>query len=213
MPIFQLLDRRVLQAALRANRRWDRPLPIGLEIAALTLACRGATVGSPPIWAMDLVRCICEAHGRPVPTFKWRRREKNYSTGHCSRTRIVVTTGPDPRKAKMTLLHELGHWIVGPEHWHDDTFWDMCLKLYQDNGISREEYLPMLCYAGARRALARNGWRGLWYAPDEASRPCPETGGYAPPPGSNCGIRPNVTTSASCGLAHSPKVLPSGSIV
>ena len=71
--------------------------------------------GSAAGWARELALRACAEAGVPPPdVLRWRRADRELSTGltrQQSRS-IAVTAGRDPRDARHTLLHELGHWLT-----------------------------------------------------------------------------------------------------
>lgn len=91
-----------------------------------------------PAWAEDLAAEVTAKYGgdKPPIAINWRRsRDNAKSTGRARFDRIVVTAGSERRDQRLVLLHELAHWIVGPECWHDATFWDMAWKLYREYNV------------------------------------------------------------------------------
>ena len=80
-----------------------------------------------------------------MPILRWRRRDRTGSSGvtrHGSGT-VSVSAGTDEVDARVTLLHELAHWI-GPAplrrrrrriaH-HDARFWTDAFALYATHGV------------------------------------------------------------------------------
>lgn len=109
-----------------------------------------------PSWARELVREVCEGAGVAQPLLRWRRAARNASTGlaRISAGTVAVTAGTDELDQRLTLLHELAHWL-GPRprrrrrrvaH-HDAGFFRMAFELYRRHGIRADE------------ALAREGGR------------------------------------------------------
>lgn len=101
-----------------------------------------------PAWAAALVREVCAAAGRPEPTVRWRNAARPNSSGVTRPTlgQITVTAGADPLDQRLTLLHELAHWLAPPAprrrrraaH-HDLTFYRVAFGLYQTHGIPAAE--------------------------------------------------------------------------
>jgi hypothetical protein len=125
-----------------------------------------------PAWAVELTTSVCEAAGRPLPILRWRRRDRVGSSGvtrHASGT-VSVTAGSDETDARITLLHELAHWI-GPApvrrrrariaH-HDARFWTDAFALYARHGIPPVEALRLesLRYPSSLRHAYRLGVPG-----------------------------------------------------
>lgn len=98
-----------------------------------------------PAWASSLVRDICADAGVEPPRLAWRRRSRPASSGvarHAAGT-VSVVAGSDEVDQRLTLLHELAHWIVGAParprrgrvaH-HDAAFYAAAFRLYRRHGI------------------------------------------------------------------------------
>jgi hypothetical protein len=74
--------------------------------------------GSTPDWARRLVLGVCEeARVSPPDVFRWRRADREISTGLTRRKArsIAVSAGRDLHDARHTLLHELAHWLAPDE--------------------------------------------------------------------------------------------------
>ena len=109
-----------------------------------------------PAWANDVVREVCSDAGVPLPSLRWRRAPRPASSGVTRRTgaSIAVTAGTDELDQRLTLLHELAHWLGLPprrrrgrvQH-HDARFYATAFGLYRRHGIPDAE------------ALAREGGR------------------------------------------------------
>lgn len=103
-----------------------------------------------PAWATRLVEEVCAAAAQPQPAVRWRRASRLASSGVARRTSgtISVTAGTDELDQRLTLLHELAHWI-GP--WprrrrgrtlhHDGAFYAAAFGLYRAHGIPDAEVL------------------------------------------------------------------------
>lgn len=109
-----------------------------------------------PSWARELVREVCEGAGVPQPLLRWRRAARSASTGLARVTTgtISVTAGTDELDQRLTLLHELAHWLGprsrrrrGRDSHHDGAFFQIAFELYRRHGIPADE------------ALAREGGR------------------------------------------------------
>ncbi len=103
-----------------------------------------------PAWAAELVWEVCAAAARPVPAVHWRRGRRSASSGVTRKMAgtIAVTAGTDELDQRLTLLHELAHWI-GPRprrhrgrtlH-HNAAFYAIAFDLYRAHGISDAEAL------------------------------------------------------------------------
>ena len=109
-----------------------------------------------PEWAAALVSEVCAAAGRPEPTVRWRKAARPNSSGitRPALGQITVTAGTDPLDQRLTLLHELAHWLAprAPRRrrrtaHHGLTFYGVAFGLYQTHGIPAAE------------AIAREGGR------------------------------------------------------
>jgi len=119
-----------------------------------------------PAWALEIVREVCEAAGVPLPTLRWRRSERSYSSGSTRwwEGTIAVTAGRDEVDRRVTLLHELAHWIAprrrrrrGRVAHHDAAFYATAFALYRRHGVSDADALARegRCYPSSLRfALA-----------------------------------------------------------
>lgn len=67
-----------------------------------------------PAWARELVAVACAEHGSVAPRLSWRRRARPTSSGVTRRDdgRIGIVAGKDPIDQRLTLLHELAHWLT-----------------------------------------------------------------------------------------------------
>ncbi len=103
-------------------------------------------IGRAPGWVMDLVTAVCgDAAVEPPAVVRWRERPGVRSSG-VTRSRlksISVSAGSDPLDVRMTLLHELAHWISPagrgtrrrPARHHGLRFYATAFALYRANGI------------------------------------------------------------------------------
>lgn len=97
-----------------------------------------------PAWAARLVEEVCAVAGVPQPRLLWRRAARIASTGLARVTlgTISVTAGTDELDQRLTLLHELAHWL-GPRFrrrrgrvvHHDAAFFATAFELYRRHGI------------------------------------------------------------------------------
>jgi len=97
-----------------------------------------------PEWARTLVETVCAGASRSEPQLSWRRRQRPTSSGVTRRSdeSISLVAGSDPLDQRLTLLHELAHWL-GPlprrrrrrvAH-HDAAFYALAFDLYRRHGI------------------------------------------------------------------------------
>ena len=137
-----------------------------------------------PQWVAELVRDVCAAAARPVPAVHWRRARRSASSGVTRQMAgtIGVTAGTDELDQRLTLLHELAHWI-GPRprrhrgrtvH-HDAAFYAIAFDLYRAHGIPDAEVLAREGgpHPGAlrhARALGISGADAAWRVHRETLR-------------------------------------------
>jgi hypothetical protein len=71
---------------------------------------------SPPTWAEALVARVCADAGVAPPRLAWRQRRGEHSTGVARHGdgSIAVRAGRDALDQRLTLLHELAHWLTPP---------------------------------------------------------------------------------------------------
>jgi hypothetical protein len=129
-----------------------------------------------PEWATRLVTQVCAAAAVPQPVVRWRRARRSASSGVTRRTAgtISVTAGSDDLDQRLTLLHELAHWLAplprrrrGRVAHHDAAFYATAFELYQAHGIPDAE---VLAREGGRypsalrhaRALGMGGADAAW---------------------------------------------------
>jgi hypothetical protein len=137
-----------------------------------------------PAWARGLVHEVCDGAGVPPPLLRWRRAARSSSSGVARVTAgtISVTAGTDELDQRLTLLHELAHWL-GPRprrrrgrvvH-HDAAFFQIAFELYRRHGVPADEALAR---EGGRhpsalrhaRAMGVPGADAAWRAHREALR-------------------------------------------
>jgi len=137
-----------------------------------------------PRWATDLVHEVCAAASTSEPALRWRRARRSASSGVTRRSlgSVSVSAGTDELDQRLTLLHELAHWL-GPVprrggrrvlH-HDARFYGVAFDLYRRHGIPDVE---VLAREGGRypsalrhaRALGIPGADGAWQTRHEALR-------------------------------------------
>jgi len=97
-----------------------------------------------PAWARALVLAVCAEADVPTPRLVWRHRDRPMSSGVTRRhaSAIAVTAGSDPMDQRVTLLHELAHWLApvarrrrGRVAHHDRAFYDIAFALYQRHEV------------------------------------------------------------------------------
>jgi hypothetical protein len=109
------------------------------------------TSPATPAWAVELVHAVCaEARIEPPARLSWRRRASPQSTGVARRAEgaIAVRAGTDERDQRLTLLHELAHWITPwPQRrrtiHHGAAFYRTAFALYGRHGLSPDEALKL----------------------------------------------------------------------
>jgi hypothetical protein len=101
-------------------------------------------VAEAPAWARDLVRQVCAEAGIAEPRLAWRRRDRPTSSGVTRPTQgnVALSAGRDPLDQRLTLLHELAHWVTplrrrrrGRVAHHDAAFYAAAFGLYARHGI------------------------------------------------------------------------------
>ena len=108
---------------------------------------------SAPRWAVELVDAVCAEAGISPPRIRWRVRRAVASTGvaRASEGSIAVRAGSDPVDQRLTLLHELAHWIAPPSgrrrgrrsvH-HGSRFYAVAFDLYRRHGIADADALRL----------------------------------------------------------------------
>lgn len=137
-----------------------------------------------PAWATQLVRDACSAAAVPEPAVGWRRARRSASSGVTRRAAgtISVNAGTDELDQRLTLLHELAHWVGPQPHrrrgrvaHHDADFYATAFDLYRAHGIPDAE---VLAREGGRypsalrhaRALGIAGADAAWRSRREALR-------------------------------------------
>lgn len=98
-----------------------------------------------PAWARELVATTCAEAGVAPPRVSWRLRDRVASSGVTRRTSgsVSVAAGSDPLDQRITLLHELAHWLTLPAtrqgrrmaH-HDASFYRVAYRLYARHGVT-----------------------------------------------------------------------------
>jgi hypothetical protein len=108
-------------------------------------------VKAPP-WASDLADAVCASAGVAPPRLTWRHRSGEPSTGltQVDAGVIAVRAGRDPVDQRLTLLHELAHWLVpsrrrsrGRAQHHGRAFYRVAFELYRHHGIPAADALRL----------------------------------------------------------------------
>ena len=105
-----------------------------------------------PAWALELVDVVCADANVPPPRLAWRRRAGEASTGVTRRHdgMIAVRAGADPMDHRLTLLHELAHWLApaqrvrrGRSTHHGRAFYAIAFGLYRRHGLTDADALRL----------------------------------------------------------------------
>ena len=105
-----------------------------------------------PGWAHDLVVSVCADAGVEPPRLAWRRRAGAHSTGVTRRHdgHVAVRAGTDELDQRLTLLHELAHWLSpmparrrGRSVHHGRSFYSIAFELYRRHGIPDADALRL----------------------------------------------------------------------
>ena len=97
-----------------------------------------------PAWARSLVLEVCAQADAPLPRLSWRTRDRPTSSGVTRRAddAITLVAGTDPLDQRLTLLHELAHWLTplprrrhGRARHHDAGFYARAFDLYRRHGV------------------------------------------------------------------------------
>jgi hypothetical protein len=103
-----------------------------------------------PAWAARMVDEVCTAAGVSPPLVRWRHAARSASSGVARTTvgTVSVTAGTDLLDQRLTLLHELAHWLGPRPHrrrgriaHHDGAFFERAFELYRRHGIPDSEAL------------------------------------------------------------------------
>jgi hypothetical protein len=107
---------------------------------------------TPPAWARELVSLVCADAAVDAPRLLWRERRGGPSTGVARRSEgtIAVRAGSDPLDQRLTLLHELAHWIApaAPRRGrravhHGRAFYSVAFELYRRHGVPAADALRL----------------------------------------------------------------------
>jgi len=106
---------------------------------------------TPPVWANELVAIVCADATVIQPHLAWRRRTGVQSTGITRRHdgMIAVRAGSDEVDQRLTLLHELAHWLTPASlpgrrtiH-HGRGFYEIAFELYRRHGVTDADALRL----------------------------------------------------------------------
>ncbi len=104
-----------------------------------------------PTWAKNIIRTVERQKRRRQPEVVWQTTRKTHGTaGSADSTSIFIREGRSRLNAKMSLLHELSHWLSDEEDGHTHEFWLQAWALY------RQFRIPM-GYALDIESLYRQG--------------------------------------------------------
>jgi hypothetical protein len=107
---------------------------------------------SAPDWALDLMTSVCADAGVPPPTLQWRIRRGPHSTGVTRRHLglVAVRAGADELDQRLTLLHELAHWLAPKARdrrrravHHGRAFYAVAFELYRRHGLAASDALRL----------------------------------------------------------------------
>jgi hypothetical protein len=107
---------------------------------------------TPPGWAAGIVAVVCRDAGLAAPRLTWRRRAGGHSTGLTRRAdgTIAVRAGSDALDQRLTLLHELAHWLApvegsrrGRTTHHGRAFYEIAFTLYRCHGLPDADALRL----------------------------------------------------------------------
>jgi hypothetical protein len=125
---------------------------------------------SAPAWALDLVASVCADAVVPPPRLLWRTRHGEASTGVARRADgiVAVRAGSDPLDQRLTLLHELAHWLTpanrrrGRSVHHGRAFYAIAFALYRRHDLGDADALRLESarYRSALRHAAELGVDG-----------------------------------------------------
>ena len=107
---------------------------------------------SPPAWALSLLDAACADVRAAPPRLLWRNRRGEHSTGVTRRVDglVAVRAGSDPLDQRLTLLHELAHWLAAPTRrrrgrsvHHGRQFYAVAFELYRRHGVTDADALRL----------------------------------------------------------------------
>ncbi|HET8571026.1 MAG TPA: hypothetical protein VFN14_03985 [Candidatus Limnocylindria bacterium] len=101
-----------------------------------------------PAWARSLVATVCAETDTLAPArLRWTSRRRDSSSGVTRRHEdsISIVAGTDPLDQRLTVLHELAHWLTpmqrrrGRHVHHDRRFYRTAFSLYLRHGLPAED--------------------------------------------------------------------------
>ncbi len=125
-----------------------------------------------PSWASELTAEVCADAGITAPRLSWRQRTTESSSGLTRRDVgiIAVRAGTDPVDQRLTVLHELAHWLAplprrsrrGRTQHHGRDFYRVAFELYRRHGVTDADALRLEAarYRSALRHAAAIGVPG-----------------------------------------------------
>lgn len=104
-----------------------------------------------PAWARELVTVVCAQRDVQEPRLAWRTRAGEHSTGVTRRHdgTVAVRAGTDDVDQRLTLLHELAHWLAPAARrtrrtiHHGAAFYATAFALYREHGIPDADALRL----------------------------------------------------------------------
>ena len=104
-----------------------------------------------PAWALTLVASVCADAAIEQPRLSWRRRASEHSTGVTRRHDgiVAVRAGSDELDQRLTLLHELAHWLSPAPRparravHHGRAFYRVAFELYRRHGLTDADALRL----------------------------------------------------------------------
>ncbi len=120
---------------------------------------------SAPRWAAELTAEVCATAGVDPPRIFWQQRSRESSSGMTRRdlSLVSVRAGTDLVDQRLTLLHELAHWLAPAprrgrrartEH-HGRAFYCVAFDLYRRHGVPTSDALRL--ESGRYRSSLRHG--------------------------------------------------------
>lgn len=125
-----------------------------------------------PAWAHELMTAVCADAGVRPPVLRWRTRRGVHSTGVTRRDAwlVAVRAGDDEIDQRLTLLHELAHWLAPTARGgrrrravhHGREFYAVAFDLYRRHGLTASDALRLESgrYRSALRHAAALGVPG-----------------------------------------------------
>jgi hypothetical protein len=128
-----------------------------------------------PLWALELADAVCADAGVVAPRLAWRLRTTESSSGLTRRDLGIVSVraGTDPVDQRLTVLHELAHWLTptprrsrrGRTEHHGRAFYEVAFELYRRHGVTDPDAIRLEA-ARYRTALRHAAAIGVPGAPE-----------------------------------------------